>query len=115
MIYYVMIQFIALSITLGFLFLNETQTADEPQAVEQLATPDDVNARALEVLQTKCNVCHVKQNPRKVFTRQNMSGFAPKIYKQVFIKKRMPRGKKIKLTDEEYQILSSWITSTKHQ
>lgn len=110
-----MIGFIALSITLGFLFFNEAQTADEPQAVEQLAVHDDVSARALEVLQTKCNVCHVKQNPRKVFTPENMDGFAPKIHRQVFIKKRMPRGKKIKLTDEEYQILSTWITSTKHQ
>jgi len=115
MIYYVMVQFIALSITIGFLFLNETQTAAEPKAVEQLAIHDDVSARALEVLKTKCNVCHVKQNPRKVFTRENMRSLAPKIHRQVFIKKRMPRGKKIKLTDEEYQILSTWITSTKHQ
>ncbi|MEM9674433.1 MAG: hypothetical protein AAF992_17705 [Bacteroidota bacterium] len=75
----------------------------------------DLQQTALKVLQTKCNVCHVRQNPRKVFTRENMDGFAPKIHRQVFIKKRMPRGRKIKLTNDEYQILLTWITSTKPQ
>ena len=107
--------FITLCITIGFLSLNEAPTTEEVQAAPPRAIYDDISTKALEVLQTKCNVCHVKQNPRKVFTPENMDGFAPKIYKQVFIKKRMPRGKKIKLTDEEYQILLTWITSTKHQ
>ncbi len=107
--------FITLFITIGFLSLNETPTTEEVQATLPRAIHDDTSARALEVLQTKCNVCHVRQNPCKVFTRENMDGFAPKIHRQVFIKKRMPRGRKIKLTAEEYQILLTWITSTNPQ
>jgi len=109
-----MIGIIHICITLGFLFFNEAPDSNEVQ-VTPLAVHDDISDRALQVLQTKCNVCHLKQNPGKVFTRENMKGFAPKIHRQVFVKKRMPKGKKIKLTAEEYQILSTWIISTKHQ
>ena len=109
-----MLGFNSICITLGFLFFNEPNTS-EVQLRQPLAVHDDVSTRALQVLQTKCNVCHLRQNPRKVFTRENMDSFAPKIHRQVFVKKRMPKGKKIKLTAEEYQILSTWITSTKHQ
>jgi len=42
-----------------------------------------------------------------------MNVFAPKIEEQVFVKKRMPRGKKIKLTDKEYEQLYIWIKSSK--
>ena len=42
-----------------------------------------------------------------------MDIFAAKVEEQVFIKKRMPRGKKNKLTDKEYQQLSTWIKSLK--
>jgi uncharacterized membrane protein len=109
-----MIGIIHICITLGFLFFNETSNSNEVQ-VTQLTVHDDISDRALQVLQTKCNVCHLRQNPRKVFTRENMDSFVPKIRRQVFVKKRMPKGKKIKLTAEEYQILSTWITSIKHQ
>ncbi|MEM8969081.1 MAG: hypothetical protein AAGE93_21875 [Bacteroidota bacterium] len=34
----------------------------------------DLQQTALKVLQTKCNVCHVRQNPRKVFTQENIYG-----------------------------------------
>ena len=57
-----------------------------------------VKIKAFGVLETKCNICHIKQNRKKIFTLENMNGFAPKIEEQVFIKKRMPKGKKIKLT-----------------
>ena len=70
-----------------------------------------VKQAAFEVLQSKCNVCHKKQNPFKIFSLKNMEKHAPKIYKQVFIYKRMPKGKEIKLTNEEYQILENWLKS----
>lgn len=65
--------------------------------------------KALIVLQTKCNVCHQKQNPRKVFTGENVDALAPKIYKQVFVKRRMPRGNEIKLTVSEEATLLNWL------
>ncbi len=69
--------------------------------------------KAFEILETKCNICHIKQNRKKVFSLENMNVFAPKIEEQVFVKKRMPRGKKIKLTDKEYEQLYIWIKSSK--
>lgn len=72
-----------------------------------------VKEEAFNILRTKCNVCHVKKNKRKIFTRNNMSGFAPQINTQVFIKRRMPKGKDIKLTEKEYQLLSTWLRSLK--
>jgi hypothetical protein len=53
---------------------------------------NDLKVEALKVLESKCNFCHNSQNPKKIFTGDNMEGFAAKIYKQVFIKKRMPKG-----------------------
>ncbi|RRQ48654.1 hypothetical protein DZC72_13290 [Maribacter algicola] len=44
---------------------------------------------------------------------KNMDTWATDIYMQVFIKKRMPKGKKIKLTSNEYQDLLTWISSPK--
>jgi uncharacterized membrane protein len=72
-----------------------------------------VKENAFNILRTKCNVCHVKMNKRKIFTRNNMSGFAPEINTQVFIKRRMPKGKDVKLTEKEYQLLSTWLRSLK--
>ncbi|WP_299251692.1 hypothetical protein [uncultured Aquimarina sp.] len=73
----------------------------------------DTKAEAFKILENKCNVCHYKRNKRRVFTLENMNPWANDIYKQVFIKKRMPKGKKIKLNPKEYQELLTWITSTK--
>ncbi len=72
-----------------------------------------VKEDAFNILRMKCNVCHVKKHKRKIFTRNNMSGFAPQINTQVFIKKRMPKGKDIKLTEKQYQLLSTWLRSLK--
>lgn len=69
--------------------------------------------KAFQILDNKCNVCHRKRNKRRVFTKVNMDTWANDIYKQVFVKKRMPKGKKIKLTTNEYQELLTWISMTK--
>lgn len=70
-----------------------------------------VKQAAFEVLQLKCNVCHRKQNPFKVFSLKNMNRHAQKIFHQVFTLRRMPKGQEIQLTEEEYQMLSNWLTS----
>lgn len=72
--------------------------------------PDrDPKKAALTVLEQKCNVCHRTNNPGKVFTIENMESLAPKIYKQVFVKRRMPKGRDIRLTEVESQVLKSWV------
>ncbi|MBL0741086.1 hypothetical protein [Chryseolinea lacunae] len=70
---------------------------------------DDVKARALTVLEQKCNVCHVRNNPRKVFTPATMELHAERIYKQVFVKRRMPKGDAIRLSAQEEATLLQWL------
>ena len=74
--------------------------------------PSKLKEEALTVLQNKCNVCHKKQNPFKVFKGANMSKHAPKIYDQVFVKKRMPRPGQI-LTEKERRTLNEWLQTEK--
>jgi hypothetical protein len=71
-----------------------------------LTTPKE---EADVVLINKCNVCHIKINKHRLFTLNNMNAFAKDIDKQVFIKKRMPKGFKMKLTPEDYIIQETWI------
>jgi len=80
-----------------------------------ISVTDSTQQRAYEILSNKCNVCHANRNRRRVFTEENMNLWANDVYKQVFIKKRMPKGKKIRLTNQEYQDLLTWISSAKTQ
>jgi len=64
---------------------------------------------AFEVLKNRCNYCHVTQNPSKVFTLENMNDFTKRINRQVFVWKRMPKGKDNNLDATEKEILSTWI------
>ncbi len=66
---------------------------------------------AFDILNTKCNVCHLTRNRRKVFTLENMDQFAEQINEQVFIKQRMPKGREIKLSDSDFSNLKKWLTS----
>jgi uncharacterized membrane protein len=70
--------------------------------------------KAFQILDDKCVVCHRKRNKRRIFNKENMNTWANDIYEQVFVKKRMPKGKKIKLSSNEYQELLTWISSTKN-
>lgn len=73
-----------------------------------------IKEKALTILQKKCNVCHKRKNPFMVFKLKNMDKRSKKIYNQVFLKKRMPKGDNITLTTRESQELLTWINSTKN-
>jgi len=77
----------------------------QPEKVKVL----DIQTKAYAILQNKCNVCHRSKNPQKVFTYENMNGFAKKINRQVFIWKRMPKGNEIKLSELDRADLKNWI------
>ena len=79
------------------------------QTIPLTTRTDDPKEKAFLLLNSKCNVCHRKQNPFKVFTRKNMNKNARKIYQQVFVKRRMPKGDKVRLTEENYQTLTNWL------
>ncbi len=102
------------------LLVNSTDTYAPIQESYELTaayvsnyTVKDSKVKAFQILDNKCNVCHHKRNKRRVFTTENMNTWAKDIYTQVFVKKRMPKGKVIKLTSQEYQELLTWISSTK--
>lgn len=98
---------IAALITLtGFLFFEEPLSSIHVKASK---SPEDLKTKAFKILENKCNVCHRKQNPFMVFSWKNMAKRAEKIHKQVFVKKRMPKGDDIKLTTEEYSLLNNWL------
>ena len=65
--------------------------------------------RAFKVLENKCNECHRKDKPSKTFTIANMNRFAKSINKQVFIKKKMPKGDEVTLTAAEVNTLKAWL------
>ncbi len=73
---------------------------------------DEYKAFALKVLQVKCNTCHATKKRTDIFTLENMDSLASHIHKQVFIKKKMPKGKKVKLTEEESKALQDWLNQT---
>lgn len=97
---------------------NGYEPIQELNELTSLYAPNDIvkdtKVVAFQILNNKCNVCHQKRNKRRVFTIENMTEWANDINKQVFIKKRMPKGKKIKLTYIEYQDLLTWISSTQN-
>ncbi|WP_299623793.1 hypothetical protein [uncultured Tenacibaculum sp.] len=83
--------------------------------VDSYAVKDSIKTKAFEVLTNKCNVCHKRRNRYRVFTEDNMNGWSKDVYVQVFVKKRMPKGRRIKLTEEEYKDLETWISTVKNK
>ena len=57
---------------------------------------NNYEGKAFDILENKCNVCHRKRNKKRIFTRGNMNIWSNDIYKQVFVKKRMPKGNGIR-------------------
>ena len=95
-----------LSLT-SFLFL-------ENEKYQPLPKSNPFQLAAFEVLETHCNICHIHKNPRRVFTLENMDTAAKKIKRQVFVFKRMPKGKarRDKITETEMKTLRNWIDNT---
>lgn len=71
---------------------------------------DNLKDKALRILKEKCNTCHIKQNPFRVFNDHNMDRNARRIYDQVFVKNRMPKGNPAALSSEERETLQQWIS-----
>lgn len=96
-------------------FVSERQpllTAMPTPATKPLPDPElKLKQAAFEILKTKCNLCHRKKNPFRVFSLKNMDKNAKRIYKQVFVFQRMPKGDQVKLTDEELTTLKHWLKS----
>ena len=73
----------------------------------------ELKKAAFKILDTRCNVCHRRQNPFMLFKEKNMAKRAKKIYQMVFVEQRMPKGDDIKLTQDEYDTLEKWLKTQK--
>ena len=70
---------------------------------------DSVKKQAFDVLELKCNVCHLSRKRVQNFTLQNMDSLASQINTQVFIKEKMPKGNKVVLSKSEMETLKLWL------
>jgi len=86
------------------LLIHENSINVEVDRFNKTIQDPDIKQEVLQILISKCNVCHRSRNPGKVFTLDNMDNLAPKIHHQVFVRKRMPKGKKIILNQIEHSI-----------
>lgn len=73
---------------------------------------ETVKFTALKVLETHCNDCHATQRTT-IFTLENMDKKVNRVNRQVFITKRMPKGKpnRDRMTTEEMSALKNWIAA----
>lgn len=94
---------VALFYLIAFLFASVHLEA-KSQALPQKARLKD---KALLVLKARCNTCHRRHNPLRIFNRKNMDKNATRIYEQIFVRARMPKGQK--LNKQEITILKDWL------
>lgn len=92
----------------------EKDTLGSQQYASIFIVSDTSKEKAFQILKNKCNLCHSRRNRRRIFSLDNMNLWIDDVYKQVFVKKRMPKGKKNKLTQQEYQDLLTWISNTQN-
>lgn len=101
-------------LTAGFILLTSSRSIDDglvenPTNLIHSGPDEKLKKAAFEILKTKCNVCHKKQNPFMVFNEKNMVRRAPKIYRMVVVERKMPKGNDIRLTNEEFVLLEKWL------
>jgi len=78
---------------------------------QNTATKDSIKSKAFDVLVTRCNFCHAVKKKQDVFTFDIMDSLTGAIYEQVFVKKKMPKGRKNKLTTRELELLKAWLSA----
>lgn len=54
-------------------------------------------------------MCHATKKKTDIFKLANIDSLARDIQKQVFVKRKMPKGRKVKLTEEEMATLMEWV------
>ena len=104
---FILILFLFFAISHSVTFQPEEN--DHYSSFEPGLPQNDSQEEAFVVLRSKCNTCHATKKRTEVFTKENMSKFAPEIYEQVFVKKKMPKGRKVKLTENETLLLKRWL------
>lgn len=94
----------AVMVYLSFSFTNKHISFSPYQE-----TGPQIKQKAFKVLDENCNECHAKKKPTYYFTLKNMEGFAADINTQVFIKEKMPKGRKNVLLEKDKETLKTWL------
>lgn len=89
--------------------MNPTSRSFQVQIENDQIDVNPIKKEAFKILTEKCNKCHQKKKRLNIFTLENMDVFAPQIKHQIFVSKRMPKGR-TKLTASELKTLSDWLT-----
>lgn len=92
---------------LSLLLLFLPAIADKPP--DRWASTGPLREAAYRILDTKCNSCHRKRNPFMVFKPKNMDRRASRIYRAVYLQKRMPKANGTPLTLAESDTLRQWL------
>jgi uncharacterized membrane protein len=93
-----------------FTFSDSPKIAKTAVSRYYYSDQEDLKANAFKVLTTQCNVCHATKKRQDIFTFGNMDSLASDINKQVFLKKKMPKGRKNKLSEQETLALKNWLS-----
>mgnify|MGYP006293983061 CR=1 FL=1 len=102
--------FLSLLLLVNLVFAEQLKPNQEREIMAfSNAHNEQLEARVIKILDSKCNICHRKQNPFMVFNERNMKRRAEKINRMVFKEKRMPKGNEIRLSNEEYATLEAWL------
>ena len=93
------------------LFANWNTEINSSTYIDSINQKVELKKEVYFILNTKCNFCHAKKKNRVIFTLDNMNSFSTSIEQQVFINKKMPKGRKNKLNMAEEEKLNIWINS----
>lgn len=69
----------------------------------------ELKKNVFKVLNSQCNTCHSTKRRTNIFTLENMDSLARDINTQVFVKRKMPKGNKAKLSETETKAIKEWL------
>jgi uncharacterized membrane protein len=102
-----------LLLILIMLLTNWNAEINSSTCIELIYQKEELKNEVYFILNTKCNFCHAQKKNKVIFTLENMNSLSTSIELQVLINKKMPKGRKNKLTLAEEAKLKSWIYSLK--
>jgi predicted GIY-YIG superfamily endonuclease len=82
-------------------------------SIQSVTHQNAVKTEAYTVLRQKCNTCHAVKRKVSIFTYENMDSLSNAINQQVFVKRKMPKGKKNRLTMLKQENLKLWLETLK--
>lgn len=101
--------------TCVFILINYLCNHSTSATYQKIDKQDALKINAFNIIKVNCNSCHAVKRKTTVFTLENIDSYASIINQQVFIKKRMPKGRKNRLTKVEEETLHKWIIFSKEQ